>query len=335
MTDRHRPHTLLVMGDHAFRSGFDDLRLNRLRQLTAAGNPIHAAAFTAPDVRERLPDIEVLMTGWGAPPVDNSVLDAAPHLRAVLHTAGSVKSIVQPVCWERGLRVTTAAEANAVPVAEYTLAAILFAGKRIIQSAHQYRQLRRHTRPAGLISNFQRTVGIIGYSRIGRRVVNLLRPFDFDILVADPYADAAQIRAAGASHVDLDDLLRRSAIVSIHAPALPTTRHLLNKERLALIPDDATIINTARGMVIDTTALEAECASDRLSAILDVTDPEPLGANSPLWDLPNVFITPHMAGAQQTEIHRLVDTALDELERYTQDLPPLHGITAADLGRIA
>jgi phosphoglycerate dehydrogenase-like enzyme len=335
MTDTQRPEVMLVMGESAFHAGFDDSRLSRLRQIATAGDPFHVATFDDPGARRRLAETEVLITGWETPRIDSEILDAAPGLRAILHTAGSVKRIVGPACWERGLRITTAADANAIPVAEYTVAAILFAGKRVIESGHHYRQLRRTTRPTGLISNYQRTVGIIGYSRIGRRVVDLLRPFDLDVLVADPHADAALITAAGAHHVDLDNLLTRSDIVSIHAPALPSTRHMLDKARLALIPDGATIINTARGMIIDTAALEAECATGRLSAILDVTDPEPLDSASPLWDLPNVFLTPHMAGAQHTEIQRLADTALDELERYARNEDPLHAITAADLDRIA
>ncbi|NEE02224.1 hydroxyacid dehydrogenase [Phytoactinopolyspora halotolerans] len=324
------------MGDHAYRTGFDDERLARLRTIADVGTPLRAAALDTADERVRLAEVDVLITGWGAPVVDETVLDAAPRLRAILHTAGTVKHLVTPACYERGILVTTAAEANAIPVAEYTLAAVLFAGKRVLQSAALFRHDRTEkVRPDGDKSNYRRTVGIIGYSRIGRRVVDLLRPFDLDVLVADPFADADRVEASGARLVELDDLLRRSEIVSVHAPALPSTRHMLDKERLALIPDGGTVINTARGVIIDTAALEHECSSGRLSAILDVTEPEPLPAGSPLWELPNVLITPHVAGAQDTEIHRLVDTALDELERYATGLPPLHTVTADELPHIA
>lgn len=336
MAKPHKPEALLVLGERAFQLGFDQKRLDRLRALARLGTPERATSFDAPGVRARLAEVEVLMTGWGAPRLDANVLAAAPRLRAVMHAAGSVKGITSDACWERGLIVTSAAEANAIPVAEYTLAAVLFAGKRVVESANLFRLHRtKDRRPEGARSNYQRTVGVIGYSRIGRRVVELLRPFDVDVLVADPFADAGAIEERGGHLLDLDDLLARCDIVSVHAPSLPSTRHMLDKDRLALIPGGGTIINTARGALIDTAALEAECVSGRLSAILDVTDPEPLPAESRLWDLPNVLVTPHVAGAQDAEVHRLVDTALDELERYVHGQPTLHRISTHELSRIA
>ena len=115
--------------------------------------------------------------------------------------------------------------------------------------------------------------------------------------MADPYADPAEVRAAGGSLVPLPELLPRCDVLTLHVPALPATRHLIGAAELALLRDGATVINTARGAVLDTAALESECATGRLDAILDVTDPEPLPASSLLYDLPNVMITPHIAGS--------------------------------------
>lgn len=332
---KNRPEALVVMSDFAFDAGFDESRLDRLGELVTLRDPVHATRLDS-DAAQRLAEVEVLVTGWGAPMIDADILAAAPRLRIVLHTAGSVKGIVADACFDRGLVVTTAAGANAVPVAEYTLAAILFAGKQVPKSAELFRRERASlSRPDGLKSNYRRTVGVIGFSRIGRRVVELLRLFDVEVLVTDPYADKDQVATAGARLVELHQLLSASDVVSVHAPALPETRHLLTAERLALIRDGGTVINTARGVLIDTRALEAECVSGRLSAVLDVTDPEPLPAGSPLWDLPNVLLTPHVAGAQDTEILRLVDAALDDLERYTNGLRPHNVVTAAELPRTA
>ncbi|MEV4019937.1 NAD(P)-dependent oxidoreductase [Nonomuraea angiospora] len=154
-------------------------------------------------------------------------------------------------------------------------------------------------------SNYGRVVGIVGLSHTGRRVAHLLRSFDLTVLASDPYATEADAQALGTTLVSLPDLLHRRDIVTLHAPSLPETRNLLNADRLALLPDHATVINTARGSLIDTGALTAECVSGRLSAILDVTDPEPLPVDSPLFGLPNVQLTPHIAGAMGTEVHRL------------------------------
>ncbi|MDJ0379946.1 hydroxyacid dehydrogenase [Streptomyces sp. G-G2] len=284
---------------------------------------------------DRLGETEVLFTGWGCPALDAVALDRMPRLRAVVHAAGSVKHHVTEACWDRGLLVSSAAGANAVPVAEYTLAAILFANKRVLEAAHLYRSTRG---PIDLLSrypaigNYRRTVGLIGASLIGRRVLELLRPFDLRVLVHDPYADAAELEALGAEAVDLDELLSRSDVVSLHAPSLPQTRHLLNAARLALMRDGATLVNTARGALVDTAALTGELVSGRLHAVLDHTEPEVLPSASPLFDLPNVLLTPHVAGSLGGELDRLAATAVEELERYALGLGFRY---AVDPGRLA
>ncbi|MFD7030771.1 hydroxyacid dehydrogenase [Streptomyces sp. NPDC059917] len=284
---------------------------------------------------DRLAATEVLFTGWGCPPLDAAALARMPRLRAVVHAAGSIKHHVTEACWERGLLVSSAAAANAVPVAEYTLAAILFANKRVLESAHLYRATRG---PIDLLNryptvgNYRRTVGLVGASLIGRRVLELLRAFDLRVLVHDPYADPTELEAMGAEPVTLDELLSRSDVVSLHAPALPQTRHLLDAPRLALMRDGATLINTARGALVDTTALTEELVSGRLHAVLDHTEPEVLPAASPLFNLPNVLLTPHVAGSLGGELDRLAATAVEELERYALGLGFRYGV---DPGRLA
>ncbi|MGW4897040.1 hydroxyacid dehydrogenase [Kitasatospora sp. NPDC004240] len=328
---RHRPQALLVMRRDTYRVQFGPDQLHRLRSLAELGDPVRADDLDDPRTRARLAQAEVLLTSWGCPQLTAERLDAAPQLRAVLHCAGSVRPIASDALWRRDVLVTSAAGANATPVAEYTFAAIIFAGKK----AHPL-AARSRLEPAGWnavghredLTNYGRTVGIVGFSRIGRRVVDLLRTLDTaEVLVSDPYADPAAVAAAGGRLVELDDLLRRSEILSLHLPALPETRHTIGARELALLPDGATVINTARGSVIDTGALERECATGRLDAILDVTDPEPLPAGSLLAALPNVMITPHIAGSLGTETRRMSDQALDELERLLRGDPPLDAVT--------
>ncbi|QDY81188.1 hydroxyacid dehydrogenase [Streptomyces qinzhouensis] len=294
----------------------------------------HDLRNPSPAVRDALATAEVLLTCWGAPVLDAGALAAAPGLRAVVHAAGSVKGHLTDACWERGIVVSSAASANAVPVAEYTLAAILFAGKRVLSSARRYARLRAaHDWGAELAGagNHRRTVGIVGASRTGRRVVELLRPFDLDVLLYDPYTAAPP----GAVQVGLDELCARSDTVSVHAPELPETRHLLDARRLALLPDGATLINTARGSLVEGPALVRELVSGRLYAVLDVTEPEVPPPDSPLYSLPNVLLTPHLAGSLGTELHRLADLALDELERYAKGLPFAEPVTRDSLNRSA
>lgn len=338
MTALRRPEAMLVMGDGARTQLFDDATLHRWRGAVTVGDPEWTVDLDTPAARARLAQVEVLVTSWGAPPLTADLLDRAPRLRAVLHAAGSVRPLVTPAVWSRGLRVTTAAEANAQPVAEFALAAVLWAGKRVPlmgQLARRDREDWSYRHRHGLLSNHRRTVGILGFSRVGRRLAALLAPFDVDVLVADPLVDPAHIRAAGAEPVDLDAMLPRCDVLSLHAPALPSTRHVLDNRRLALLPDGATVVNTARGVLIDTAALQAECLSGRLSAVLDVTDPEPLPASSPLYDLPNVLITPHVAGALDTETLRLSAAALDELDLYRAGLPALHPVDEGQMAWVA
>ncbi|MEV5608553.1 hydroxyacid dehydrogenase [Streptomyces sp. NPDC052225] len=295
------------------------------------------AGLADPRVRGALARAEILITGWGCPPLDETVLAAAPRLRAVVHTAGTVKGMLAPAFWKRGIRVTSAATANALPVAEYTLAMVLLAGKDLLGQAATYRAARTFPLAEIIpgIGNYQRRIAVVGASRIGRRVIELLRPFDLHVTLTDPYVDEAGAAALGVRLVPLDEALATSDIVTVHAPATPETHHLVGRRELALMPDGAVLINTARGSLVDPDALLAEVVPGRLNAILDVTEPEPLPADSPLFTLPNVLLTPHIAGSQGAEVARLGLSAVTEIERLAAGLPPLHPVEWEGLERAA
>lgn len=337
---QRRPGLLLSMGPGIADRLLDARHRTRLAALARVDPRLvaHEWADPPPEVAAALADAEVLLTCWGAPPLTERVLDAAPRLRAVVHAAGSVKEHITDACWRRGLAVSSAARVNALPVAEYTLAAILFANKRVLHSAHRYRTLRAphdcHRELSGA-GNYSRTVGVIGASRIGRRVIELLRPFDLRVLLHDPHVDAAEADRLGATPVSLGTLCADSDLVTVHAPQLPATHHLLGARELALMPDGATLINTARGSLVDEAALLAELVTGRLHAVLDVTDPEPPPVGSPLYDLPNVLLTPHVAGSLGGELHRMADHALDEVARFGAGLPFMDPVLPAAQDRSA
>ncbi|GIG30164.1 hydroxyacid dehydrogenase [Cellulomonas marina] len=325
MPPTSRPTALLVMDPATFALQFRADELARLTALADVAEPVWTPDLDSPAARRRLADAEVLLTSWGAPALTPERLAAAPRLRAVLHAAGSVRGLVGDEVFRRGVLVSTAAEANAVPVAEFTLAAIILAGKKAPFLAAQ----GRHA-PVSWgavvgredLSNRGRTVVVVGFSRIGRRVVEMLRLLDTAaVLVVDPYADPAAVRAAGGEPAGLDDALRRADVLSLHAPALPETHRMIGARELALLPAGATLVNTARGSLVDTDALLAACAAGRLDAILDVTDPEPLPTGHPLLALPNVMVTPHVAGSLGAETRRMAQHALDELEALAQGRP--------------
>jgi phosphoglycerate dehydrogenase-like enzyme len=333
-----RPETVLAMTPDLPKRLFSPAGLHRLQTVANIDPGVVLSDLRSARSRAALARAEIILSGWGCPPVDEAVLRAAPALRAIVHAGGGVKGHVTPACWERGILVSTAAAANAVPVAEYTLAMILLANKDIRRMAKAYEQRRGRVDLLAEfpgVGNYGKTVGIIGASRVGRRVVELLRPFALDVLVSDPYLDERAAERLGAELRELDELLTASDVVSVHAPALPSTRHLIDARRLALLRDGATLINAARGSLIDQDALVAELVSGRIDAVIDVTEPEVLPPDSPLYELPNVVLTPHVAGALGVEVLRLGDSAIDEIGRYAVGEPFAHPVTRADLERVA
>ncbi|MGW0118201.1 hydroxyacid dehydrogenase [Streptomyces sp. NPDC003327] len=333
----NRPALLLAMGRGVDARLFTEDHRARLAALARTDPYLVAHDLTDPDPRTAaaLAEAELLVTCWGTTPLTAAVLDRAPRLRAVVHAAGSVKHHITDACWDRGLRVTTAATANALPVAEYTLAAVLFAGKQVLRSAQRYAELRTgHAwiAESAAWGNHRRTVGIVGASRIGRRVIELLRPFDFEVLLYDPYVATPP---PGVELTGLDELCARSTIVSVHAPQLPSTYRMIGAAQLAAMPDGTTLINTSRGSLVDEPALLPHLLSGRLHAVLDVTDPDLPPPDSPLYDLPNVLLTPHVAGSLGNELHRMADQALEEVERYVRGAPFAEEVRATDLQRSA
>jgi phosphoglycerate dehydrogenase-like enzyme len=311
--------------------------MTRLRRTADIDTELVVRDFTDPAGAAALAQAEVLITGWGCPHLDAGVLATVPKLRAVLHAAGSVRSLVGEALWKHCVTVSSAVTGNAVPVAEYTLAMILLAGKDALAHRERYRRTHAGPPPAetAATGNLGRRVGIVGASRVGRRLIELLRPFDLTVLLHDPYVSPAEAAALGAELLPLEDLLGRSDIVSLHAPDIPETHHMLDRARLALIRDGGVLINTARGALVDDEALTEELVSGRLRAVLDVTEPEPLPADSPLYRLPNVFLTPHIAGSLGNELQRLGTIVVEEMERLAAGLPPLHEVRHADLARVA
>jgi phosphoglycerate dehydrogenase-like enzyme len=317
---------------------FTDEHHARLAALAEVPDPEPLVRFDDERAASLLPRAEILLTGWGCPRIDAALLARTPALAAIVHAAGTVKGHVDLACLERGVRVTSAAAANAVPVAEFAVAAIVLAGKRAFRLQRLYREvrgLRLWPREVPRIGNHRKTVGIVGASRIGRLVLERLRGCDFELLVYDPFLAGAEAAALGAEAVELDDLLRRSDIVTLHAPVLPTTHRMLDRRRLALLRDGAVLVNTARGQLLDGDALVDELVSGRIDAVIDTSDPEPLPADSPLYELPNVFLTPHIAGALGTETQRMATLALDEIERLVKGEPLQHEVRLADWDRIA
>ncbi|WP_405749742.1 hydroxyacid dehydrogenase [Streptomyces sp. NBC_01411] len=338
MTSDNRPRLALAMQEGLAGRLFDDEQLRRLGRAADLDPAPVLHEFSSPRAKASLARVDILVTGWGCPPLTAEVLARAPRLRAVVHAAGSVKHHVTAACWERGIAVSSAAAANAVPVAEYTVAMIVLANKRVLPLLARQASGHAQTDPPGSsvpVGNYRKQIGVVGASAVGRRVLALLRNYDVERVVADPYLTEAEAGTLGARLLGLDELVSTSDVVSLHAPSLPQTRHLMDARRLSSMRPGATLINTARGDLVDTAALTAAVGSGQLYAVLDVTDPEPLPADSPLWNHPHVALTPHVAGSLGTELLRMGELAVGEVERLADSRPLNHPVSARLLERMA
>ena len=314
---------------------FREADFDRLRALGSLLNdePIGAWDDEASAI---LAEAEVIVGHWGCPPLDAAMLDRAPRLGLFAYAAGTVKMTLTDAVWDRDIRVTSGANANAEPVAEFTLAAILFANKGVLWRRGRADFSAMPAMGERQWGNYGRTIGIVGASLIGRRVIEMLRPFShLEVTLYDPYVTPEEAASLGVEKLELDELCASADVLSIHAPALPETMHMIGADQLSSMPDGATVINTARGPLIDHEAFLPHLASGRLYAILDVTDPEPLPEDSPLLEMPNVWISPHLAGSQGTELARMTDYVIEEIRRWSAGEPALNEVTQDRLATMA
>lgn len=283
-----------------------------------------------------LADVELLFSGWGAPTLDEAFLAAAPKLKVVFYGAGSIRGMVTDASWARGIRVCSAWRGNAVPVAEYTLAQIILG----LKLTWHYVRLLRHERSwehsLPITGAFGSTVGIISLGEIGRGVCERLKALDVKVIAYDPFVSASEAESLGVELVSLEDVFTRADVVSLHAPNLPATKGLITGRHLASMKPYASFINTARGAIVREDEMIATL-QDRpdLMAVLDVTFPEPPAAESPLWEMDNVVLAPHIAGSMGNECARMGWLMVEELKRYLAGEPFQHEITAEQAKTLA
>jgi phosphoglycerate dehydrogenase-like enzyme len=269
-------------------------------------------------LRDLLADADACLTGWGTPALTEEVLAAAPRLRLIAHTAGSVKRMIPPSVFARGIAVCHAANVIADAVAEFTMLAILLGLRRVHEmdralKAGQTWRAASFAEPRQLAA---RTVGLVGAGYVGRKVARLLSAFGPRLLVYDPYLGRADASEMGAESTSLDELFRESEVVSVHAPTTPETLHLIGARQLDLLRDRAVFVNCARSWVVDQEALLATLRTGRIWAALDVFDEEPLPLDSPFRELGNVLLTPHQAGHTVDTYQRQGTTMVEEVERF-------------------
>jgi phosphoglycerate dehydrogenase-like enzyme len=288
---------------------------------------VHAGNFAehAPALR----DVEVIVGTWGIPAFTDAHFAAMPKLRAVFYAAGNVKAFATPLV-ERDVALVSAWAINAIPTAQLVLSQILLACRGYFRGVRRYAELRdpaaaRAFRRTGAEGE---TIGLIGMGWIARRLTKHLHDFGFEVIATDPFLTPARAAELGVEKVELDELFSRAAIVSNHVPDLPSTKAMLGAAHFERLREGATFINSGRGaQVFEPDLARVLEARPDLTALLDVTFPEPPTADSPLWSLPNVVISPHIGGTTGDEVVRLADCVIEELESWLAARPLRYQVT--------
>lgn len=267
------------------------------------------------ELKELLPGKQVCVTGWKSPRIIEEVLEGTEELELLTHVGGSVASYASDYLYDQGITVCSANAVMAEFVAEYILGGTL-ASLRDIPAIDAEMKAGSWNREATRIDSlFESTVGFIGLGTIGECLLDLLSPFDVEVLVYDPYISEDRIADYEfVNRVSLKRVLTESSIVSIHASKTDETIHLLDGPKLDLLQEGSLLINAARGAIIETEALIGELETGRISAVLDVFEQEPLPIKNRLRELDNVILTPHMAGSAIRE--PLTSAMIDELDRF-------------------
>ncbi len=285
--------------------------------------PLFEGEFSCEDIKkepEKFRDTEFIFSTWGMPIFTNEeIKEYFPALRAVFYGAGTVQSFAKPFLSEN-IRVFSAWQANAVPVAEFTLAQILLASKQYFSSAAAMSVgdlSSARTAKSGIKGNFGVKVGIIGVGVIGSLVIKLLQPFSLKILVFDAFKSEEEIAALGAETASLEKIFEECSVVSNHLANKPATVNMLNYSLFKKMKKNAAFINTGRGAQVDEEGL-IRLLTERpdITALLDVTSPEPPIEGSPLYDLKNCFLSPHIAGSLGNEVARMGEYMKSAYEKF-------------------
>ena len=254
--------------------------------------------YTPEELTDVLAGVDICVTGWGFPRLDEATLAKADRLRLVAHTGGSVAAITSPALYDRGIRVVSGNWVYAESVAEGTLAYMLSALRRIPYYStagmclENWGHVMRYSQ--GLLDQ---TVGLAGFGTVARYLVPMLRAFRVNVVAYDPFVPEETFAALGVRRCDtLEELFSACPIISLHLSLTPETYGLIGRDLLARMPDGGVLVNTARGQTVDEAALAQELRSGRLRAALDVYAHEPLAEDSPLRGLDNALLMPHMAG---------------------------------------
>lgn len=305
-----------------------------IRNVFGTDGPVYTKAQVLADSRFR--ETEVIFSTWGMPVFTEAEIQASlPSLKAVFYGAGTVQQFARPFL-NCGVRVFSAWAANAVPVAEYTVAQILLANKGFFATMGYRSRAAAKKEIAHFPGNYGVKVGIIGAGMIGRLVIGKLKEYCLEVLVFDPFLPEDKAKALGVTKVSLETLFAQCQVVSNHLANNEQTKGMLKGVHFASMLPYATFLNTGRGaQVVEQELVQVLIARPDLTAILDVTFPEPPVEGSPLYTLPNCILTPHIAGSLGNEVRRMGAYMMAEYENFSQNKPCQYEVTPEMLKTMA
>lgn len=275
--------------------------------------------FKAEELKEKIKDVDVCITGWGCPQFNQNVLENANRLKLIAHTGGSVGIYVTPEVYDKEIKVLSGNLLFAESVAEGVIGYMLASLRDIPFVNHEMHEGRWiHTDNEGLLD---KTIGLVGLGAVARFLVGMLKPFRAKIKAYDPYVSDEVMEEYGVKPASLEEIFSTCDIISLHAPKLPETYHMVNKELIQSIQDGALLVNTARGSIIDEDALAEELKKKRFKAVLDVYEVEPLPKDSKLIGLDNTILIPHMGGPTIDRRKYVTMALLDDIENFINGAP--------------
>ncbi|MGI6280440.1 MAG: hydroxyacid dehydrogenase [Acutalibacteraceae bacterium] len=289
--------------------------------------------------KDKFTDTEFIFSTWGmANFSEEEIAEIFPALKCVFYAAGSVQYFARPFL-NSGVKVFSAWAANAVPVAEYTVSQIILANSgffkcSVINSREDYKKAKEEFKKYR--GNYGAEIGLLGAGMIGKLVINMLKAYELKVLVFDPFLPDDKASELGVEKTSLKEIFSRCEVVSNHLANNEQTRHILNRELFESMKPYATFLNTGRGaQVVEQDLISVLKKRPDLTAILDVTDPEPPLDDSELYLLPNCILTPHIAGSSGDEVQRMAKYMLEEFKSYTQNLPTKYEVTLKMLETMA
>ncbi len=275
---------------------------------------------------EKFAEIEYIFSTWGMPAFsEEEIASIFPRLKCVFYAAGTVQGFARQFL-NKNVKVFSAWAANGVPVAEYTVSQIILANKGFYRAT---RMLKSHDKYGSAyhvfsqhIGNYNAKIGIIGAGMIGKMVIRMLKAYDLEVVTFDPFLPDETAAELGVKKVSLEELFKECHVVSNHLANNEQTRGIFTYELFASMRENSTFLNTGRGaQVVEDDLIRALTERPDITAVLDVTMPEPPIDGSPLYTLENCFLTPHIAGSSGNEVHRMAEYMLKEFELYKAGAP--------------